>query len=318
MAHGHPATLTGLAIGDALGMPFEMDHFTSERLMGWNGDYWPCAENHPFLNGLAAGQWTDDTKMARALSESLAEDRTFNPGDIARRYLAWFNSGDLRGIGSTTSKALTNLKQQKPWTNTGVIGSEGNGTAMRIAPLGLFYRNWPTAVAKMARLDATITHDSDAAREGSVAVAVAIALMVGKQYPKAKLIPALLDILQPGQIELRLRGTKAKVNRASQSIEAAYSVLTEMGAGGHVVETVPAAFLAFLATNTFADAVKIAIMAGGDTDTTAAITGALAGSFYGIDGIDGYYKKHLEDFDQLHGLERELYGRSPINYEEAR
>jgi ADP-ribosylglycohydrolase len=58
-----PATLTGLAVGDALGMPFETNHFSSRRLNQWDGSF-QASDFHK----LDPGQWTDDTQMATALT----------------------------------------------------------------------------------------------------------------------------------------------------------------------------------------------------------------------------------------------------------
>ncbi len=83
-----PRTLTGLAIGDALGMPFEMKEHTDPVLESWDGKFHPCPDSHPFCKDLKAGQWTDDTKMARALAMSLKERLTYDPADAAAEYLA--------------------------------------------------------------------------------------------------------------------------------------------------------------------------------------------------------------------------------------
>ncbi|HOY62693.1 MAG TPA: ADP-ribosylglycohydrolase family protein, partial [bacterium] len=103
--------LLGLAIGDALGMPFEgMRTSTIKSMLGGKaGEFMPCRDR-----GLRAGQWTDDTKMALKLAESIArKNGKVDPADVARAYVEWYDSGDLRGIGRATLEAILNLKSGK-------------------------------------------------------------------------------------------------------------------------------------------------------------------------------------------------------------
>lgn len=301
------ATLTGLAVGDALGMPFEMLHSLSDKLLSWNG-WFEEAGNNPLTAGLKAGQWTDDTKMARALAESLVEHETYSPADAAKRYLAWYKSNDLRGIGTTTAKAMSRLDAGMPWTQSGVAGSEGNGTAMRAAPLGVaFWRNIQAA-AEMARIDAAITHKSEMAEQGAVAVAIGVALLIEHRIAKQDLILKVLEWIPKGVMHSRLLTAHRKaplgLNRKDRSF---IEVLVELGTGAHVIQTVPAAFCAFVGSTSFADAVELAVRAGGDTDTTAAITGALAGTYYGIEQVARYIDK-VEAAEELRLLECGLLG----------
>jgi len=94
----------GLAVGDALGMPFEGMDARAIR-----ADYGRVTEFLP-SHGLAAGQYTDDTKMMLCIAESIEENGGVYPEDVARRFVGWFDSGDLRGIGATCLEAILNLK----------------------------------------------------------------------------------------------------------------------------------------------------------------------------------------------------------------
>lgn len=305
-----PRTLTGLAIGDALGMPFEMKEHTDPVLESWDGKYHPCPDSHPFCKGLKAGQWTDDTKMALALSNSLRDRRTYDPADAAAEYLAWYRSNDWRGIGTATKKAMEVLDRGGLWMESGTPGAEGNGTAMRIAPLGLFLRNRrPALIAACARFDAGITHDSIEAREGSVIVALAVSYLT-KGRPREELVDWLLDCgsVHPCKTLARVREVGYYVKQIENSTPSAAVAIAAnvLKAGGHVVETVPAALFCFLATNTFGQAVELAVRAGGDTDTTAAVTGALAGTHYGSDGTH-VYARALERAHDLTMLDQALF-----------
>ena len=137
----HPSTedcfqscLLGLAIGDALGMPFEglpswVVGPVLDRIQGFH------ESGH---RELGAGQWTDDTQMTLCLVRSLVRCGRLDPEDVAREYLGWFQSGDVRGIGGTTKSAMARLEAGAGWHESGTAGeyAAGNGTAMRAAPLG--------------------------------------------------------------------------------------------------------------------------------------------------------------------------------------
>lgn len=290
-----PATLTGQAVGDALGMPFETQHFSSARLMQWDGSFQASG-----YHNLKPGQWTDDTQMAVALAESLSACKGYDQDDAARRYLALFTSGTIRGYGSTTKTAMDNLLRGDPAPRSGVIGAEGNGTAMRVAPLGLYLSQDMNKVVLAAKQDANITHTSVEARQGSVAVAVGVALL-RRGETRQGLVGRVLPWLDSSQVRTRLQQVEHRLMQGGVTVRD----LIEMGTGAHVIETVPAAFLAFGGTGTFKDAVEMAVQAGGDTDTTAAITGALAGTLYGTEQVDPYLAE-LEDGARLRGLEAQL------------
>lgn len=300
-----PATLTGLAVGDALGMPFETCHFSDKKLAEWDGSF-QASEFH----GLKPGQWTDDTQMAVALTGSLLYHRTYAPSDVAKRYLAIYRSGDFRGIGSTTRKAMERLQRGMHWVKSGVPDAYGNGTAMRIAPLGLFLHNDIESVAAFAEMDAGITHDSLEAREGSKIVALAIAALVEGRADRETVLPRVLDWTRDSVVKARL------VSSLSSTSGNTLQDLITMGTGASVVETVPAAFRAFCGTTSFEEAITVAIQAGGDTDTVAAITGALAGTFYGTDQVDPWME-HLEDGLKLRKLEKSLFNEAPPVYGQA-
>jgi len=287
-----PRTLTGLAIGDSLGMPFEMKDAGHPDLVAWDGTFQACPDTHPFCKGLRPGQWTDDTKMARALALSIVGSGGYDSGDAAARYLEWFRSGDHRGIGTATKSALSRLDSElSHHFDSGEPGAEGNGTAMRIAPLGLALRHIPDEeLASYARIDASITHDSDEAREGSVIVALAVAYLA-RGMTKDQMVNSLsTDAVRSSVVRnqsFMATGMAKGLDRAplEKKVGALANVI---GTGGHVVKTVPAALFCFLVTDSFSEAVELAVRGGGDADTTAAVTGALAGTFYGPVGTLPY------------------------------
>src|SRR5579885_509732 len=196
------ATLVGCAIGDALGNPFEMKPAASPLLKEWDGQF---KAGGTFWKG-EAGQYTDDTLMSIALATSLIECSGFNPEDVGQKYLAWMESGNTRGIGGTTAKALTRLKFGATITESGVTHNEngtpasGNGTAMRASPIGLYYRKDLNKLLEVAMADAAITHNSHEPKMGSVAVALGVALAANSQsnlYLPNEMLEEVHEVLAP-------------------------------------------------------------------------------------------------------------------------
>jgi ADP-ribosylglycohydrolase len=279
-------------------MAFETRKPDDPLLLGWDGSYQP-SEYHD----LKSGQWTDDTMMAKLLMESLYVCGGFYPKDLSQRYQHWFVAGPLRGMGKTTKLAMTKLRDGVPWNQSGIEGAEGNGTAMRAAPFGAFYQDDPLTAAQFARMEANITHKSLEAEEGSAAVAVAVALLwTGTSLQD--IVTKTLDYLRESKVKSSL--TRLKFYQDQGGDLSASEVIKIFGTKAHVIQTVPAAFSALVYTNTYMDAVYSSIRAGGDTDTTAAIAGALAGTYYGLEAIPKIYREGLERFSHLRRLDSKI------------
>lgn len=298
------ATLVGCAIGDALGNPFEMRPAASPLLINWDGLF---KAGGTFWQG-EAGQYTDDTLMSMALAASLIEKAGFDPADVSQKYLAWYESGNTRGIGTTTASALATLKLGASWQESGLthghdgLPAGGNGTAMRAAPIGLWYRQDPKALLESAMLDASITHNSFEPKMGSVAVALGTAMIANGLDDIMEVLENIEDIVSDSLVKQKLDLAINHLDFKTDPFEA----LAAIGTSGYVPETVGAAFYCLGATDNFKDAVVLAVKAGGDTDTTAAIVGALAGTYYGLDTIPNEYKDQVENFELLQALTDEL------------
>lgn len=293
------ATLVGCAIGDALGNAFETHPWNYGPLVEWDGTF---KEGGTFWWG-QPGQYTDDTLMSLALSRSLVSCKGFDPADVAKGYLNWYLTKETRGIGGTTHAAMVNLRQGLPWDQSGLRGEHigGNGTAMRIAPLGIVYRNNMIDCFKFAVQDAKITHNSSEPVKGSTAVALGTALLSMGEDP--------IDVLRDMKELTYTSMVGSKLELALKHIENGTEVreaLVEIGSGGYVPETVAAAFYCLCVNDNYKDTVIMAVKAGGDTDTTAAVAGAMAGTLYGLDGIPDEYKSQVENFETLAALDEEL------------
>jgi ADP-ribosyl-[dinitrogen reductase] hydrolase len=280
-------TITGLAVGDALGMPFETRRPDDPAYVGWDGSY-RSSDYH----GLEPGQWTDDTQMSVALGKSLVRDGRYYPFDAASNYLDWFH-GEPRGMGRSTRLAMEELDRSRKWTCSGVLHAEGNGTAMRAAPLGLVCADLDQVV-EWARIDAGITHVSLEARQGSVVVAGMVTCLASGMDRRAAL-EAVCGCL-----------SESRVRQALRDLESRVPFDERRGPSANVTESVPAALWVFMGTRDFGHAVRWAVELGGDTDTVASMVGAMAGTYYGYDQIPQHWLEGLERADELRELELAL------------
>lgn len=286
----HPTILTALATADALGKPFECSKHDDAELRAWfhdpNNTFLACSSvhrGHDFDLGPAgelAGAFTDNTQMAVALARSLLHCGGYDPSVAWAHYRAWWHGegfgGRARGVGGTIRKALE--------TNAPVdlrAGGQyvGNGGAMRVAPIGVYYRNDRAALLKAARADARLTHDSTEAEAGSVAVAVAIAASIAHGAEDQESAPffvwkAVLHALR--EEKLHHTATFAKIAHACTASELGVTARgARIGTMGFVADTVASALLAGNSTDDFDECVCDAILDAGDTDTRAAIAAAI-------------------------------------------
>lgn len=292
--------LVGTAIGDALGVPFETMLVNNQKLIDWDGVSFIGSPHHKLL----PGQYSDDTQMSMMVAESLISNKGFNPDDLAVRYVDWIVSGRARGYGKTTLMAVQNLTSGKHWSESGIAGSYGNGTAMRAAPFGIYFRNDLQSLVAICKIDSAITHASEDAEAGSIAIALATAHAINNDTED--LLERISEKLPDSKVKGLVYSLGSLVNSDQISPQQALRVL---GTKANVRETVPAALYCFLRFNDYHEAILAAIKAGGDTDTTAAIVGALFGAKFSMKGIDKSFYS-VEDFDKLVELDSQLYNRS--------
>jgi ADP-ribosyl-[dinitrogen reductase] hydrolase len=296
--------LLGTAIGDALGVPFETKLINNPELIKWDGKSFIGSQHHD----LKPGQYSDDTQMSLMVAESLISNHGFNPQELSERYVDWIVSGRARGYGRTTLLAVHNLLEGKSYEDSGVPGSYGNGTAMRAAPIGVYFRDDFKEVVKVCKVDSAITHASEEAEAGSIAIAYAAAL--ASQNDTEDLLDRVHGVLPESKVKSIIYSLNSLVKAKHIPAAAALRVL---GTKADVRQTVPSALYCFLRFNNYHDAILAAIKAGGDTDTTAAIVGGLFGAKLGMKAIDRSFYT-VEDFDRLIQLDSQLYNRSNDSY----
>ncbi|MEH1872419.1 ADP-ribosylglycohydrolase family protein [Nostoc sp.] len=276
--------LMGLCVGDALGVPVE---FTSraERVkspvttMQGYGTW-----NQP------PGTWSDDSSLSFCLAECLC--RGYSLDAIANSFWRWYKEaywtprGDVFDIGQTTHTAIMRLKQGVVPHQAGgkVENSNGNGSLMRILPMAYCHRNF-TLNELLARVHdvSAITHAHARSQMAcGIYISIAVALLEG-----ADLQTAYLQALQDIQTIYSVREFLLEKRHFGRifSGEIAKIPVEEINSGGYVIDTLESSLWCLLNSSSYSEAVLKAVNLGGDTDTTAAVTGGLAGIYYGVENI---------------------------------
>jgi len=294
--------LLGVAIGDAFGMPVEGSPAEAIRMQ-----YGTLADFQPSLaHGLRAGQFTDDTKMMLMHAASIVATGHIDGDDLAHRFVAWLRSGDVRGIGRSTLQSIRRLERGIHWRESGQMGefAAGNGVAMRIAPIGLFDCPHIERLKQDVHTAGAITHRNPEALAGGLAVAYAAARLATAETGPSTLIEETVAFV--GDCEV-----SRNVQRAQKLLESnapASDALEALGTSGYVVHTVASAFYCFVHTpDNFKQTIIQAVMAGGDTDTTGAVAGALSGAYNGVQGIPTQWLEQVESRKRIEQLARQIY-----------
>ncbi len=292
--------LVGLAVGDALGMPFE--GMRSEAIE----KRYPQVTEFVPGRGLAPGRYTDDTKMMLCIAQSIAKQGHVDPDDVAQCFIAWFDGGDLRGMGRSCLEGILNLKLGVSWRESGRRGkwAAGNGAAMRIAPVGLIDAHDLERLKRDCWAISIITHDNSEAVAGATAVAYAIARLVSNGVDEEALLQAIAAFVGESHVAQHLEKAQSLLDADTPSEDA----LAALGTTGYVVETVASALYCFLRTpSDFLTTVSAAVRGGGDTDTIAAIAGAISGAYNGIANMPQRLVGQVEDSNSLQELGGAIY-----------
>lgn len=290
----YEGTLLGLAAADALGGAVEFMPRAALRRAHPDGVR-EITGGGP--HDLRPGEVTDDTAMALAIARACTAEG-IDLEQVAANFIAWYRS-DPKDIGITTSRALAKLDAGVPWREVGErMQAEtpgklaGNGAVMRCAPIALRLRHDPAAMREASVDIARMTHPDPMATWGSVALNQAIAhLLEGG---------ALADVTDAASEGVENDEVVAAIR------EAAGLPYEEVRSGGFVLETLGAAFWALAHTDSAEEAIVTAVSMGDDTDTTGAVTGALAGAHYGVGALPERWLEPLEPRAELTELAARL------------
>jgi ADP-ribosylglycohydrolase len=277
----------GTFVGDALGEPVE----------GWS--HRAIYSRFGLLDAVIReeGRYTDDTQMMIGILETLVEKGRFDPAVCAGKFKENFDP--RRGYGRRILGVVERIRQGVPWEQVGT-DSFGNGGAMRIAPIGCFYYRDLQALKENAMLSARITHNHPEGLAGAVAQATAVGLAFQYGLSSGPIEPKkFLDGITAQVVDID-KGFGEALDGIKSILGGSVLDVIEAIAGRYnlslrAIESVPAAIGAFVLTDSFKEAVVLAVNLGGDTDTIGAMAGAIAGACYGYGQIPEEWLSPLEN-----------------------
>ncbi|MBN2187523.1 MAG: ADP-ribosylglycohydrolase family protein [Dehalococcoidia bacterium] len=299
--------LVGAAIGDGLGSWQEGKGMTESEKV------------EPLVEKLRQLIYTDDTHMTIGVTESLIASKGFNGEHMAQTFLSNYEAEPWRGYGPGPPQIFRMIETGEPWNSAARKlyngGSMGNGSAMRVAPVGLLYSSDPAKLREIAYQSSSITHSHELGREGAALQAYAVALALntssGEELNQKDYLLRLQDFAQNRLYKEKVARIKELLGEQDKA-----RVVTVLGNGIEALRSVPTAIYSFLRQpGAYKDTVIYAISLGGDTDTIASMAGAISGAYLGIDAIPGEWKAKLENKDYIEALAERLWRLTAFPYE---
>lgn len=257
-------SVLGLSVGDAFGQ-----QFFSRR-----GIFWLQYKTPPE----PPWRWTDDTAMAIEIVAEMSEGGEIDQDRLAKRFADRYVAEPDRGYGFGAKKLLQAISEGDDWRMKSSrmfagTGSMGNGSAMRVAPLGAYFAGEPDRAAGQARLSSEVTHFNPDGIDGAIAIAVAASLIAGGVTDSSLLFDGVISRL--ADTTVRCMVIKARDLSCGASIDDAVGLL---GSGDAVLawDTVPfTLWVAFHSSGSYEDALWKCVEGKGDRDTTCAIVGGM-------------------------------------------
>ncbi len=247
----------GVAVGDALGSPVQFKP---------RGSYPKVTEMlYCDIFHKEAGTWTDDTSLTLALCDSIKQCDKIDTKDIHKNFVMWLDRGDYTQDGKAFDVGRTCFNAILANKGINDFNANGNGSLMRIIPLAFVENITDQQIEQVS----AITHAHSIACEAcKIYIHIALDLKNGKSISEAihANIPKAYSIFANLQ------------NLEDYSVD-------DIKSTGYVVDTLEASLWCLLKTSSFRDALETAVNLGDDTDTIGAVTGGLAGIFYGIENM---------------------------------
>jgi ADP-ribosyl-[dinitrogen reductase] hydrolase len=279
-------SVLGLALGDALGAPFEFRRAAQvpEPLPAFELEWM----------GLLPGTTTDDTAMARNLARSLVERGALDTNDVLARHIAWLGTrppdvGNLtRVVLSRAAEGVTDAAREYV-EQRGPEVSAGNGSVMYCAPLGVAYAFRPDELFELAPALSAVTHWDERCRTACLAVTLAVAALVRGEPGDRAVIDAVRAVAErEGGEELEYLVGQAGRARPVDGPDMGFTLFTA-GLALQVAAEQPS----------FEDGLRRVVGLGGDTDTNAAVAGALLGALHGRPALPTAWLDRLRDRDRI-------------------
>jgi poly(ADP-ribose) glycohydrolase ARH3 len=292
-------SLIGTGVGDSLGA-------------GWEGHLWvDQSEVYALAERRHILTYTDDTHMMIGMAESLIEKQGFDGEHMMRRFMENYRREPYRGYGPGPPRVFRLIERGEAWDKAAEKlyggGSFGNGSAMRVAPVGLFYDDDPSRLREIAYQSSQITHAHELGKEGAAlqacAVAIATAADPSSEFSRGAFLTKLYDFTQHQVFKDKVKRMGELWGEKDKS-----KIVAELGHGIEAFNSVPAAIYSFLRhPESFEKTVIYAISLGGDTDTIGAMAGAISGAYLGIEAIPMKWQAKLENKEYITELAERLW-----------
>ena len=296
--------LYGMATGDALGVPSSFltpEHI--RRVWGWIDTFYPPEKGHIFHDGLNAGEYTDDTEQALALIKAFKKSHRVNPYEVVDEILKWAKRVENKyksPLGPSTEKALKAIQNGADIYESGIYGNT-NGSAMRISPIGIIHGLLGNTSMEECVRDVYQTCIPTHNTTVCVACASAIAWAVALAMRGESNIDIIVREAAKAADEGSKYGHEIASPKVSKKIIWAYELilpyiddpkkgLSELydyfGGGDLAADSIPIALALFaLGKGNVKNVNELCVNLGGDCDTNAAMAGAIAGAYSGMETI---------------------------------
>ena len=294
--------LLGLACGDALGRPIEFK--PPHRIEEEHGRVTEMLANGTHRQ--PAGTITDDTELALRIARSLHKEGKFEPPAVVDGFVEWYDS-DPFDIGGLTAATLRRLAGGGDWDKIGIEEwkhlpegqNAGNGSVMRCAPYGVAFHSVVDDLVTASRVSSAITHADPRCQWSCVVLNATIAgLLSGDDDP----LGTAFDVAEDAPGEVREAVTSIQ-NALSEDSD---PDTVDLKNSGYVVTTLQAGLYHGLTAETAEEAIIDAVMMGGDTDTIAAVAGAVAGARFGGEALPERWLNEITETDKLTELSHSL------------
>jgi len=295
--------MVGSALGDAIGeLAFQSPQ---KELL--------CS----YLERASELRYTDDTAMAIGLAESIIKEKGIDQQQLGDTFNRNFQREPWRGYASGPP-TIFSMIQDSGITYTeaarslfGGSGSLGNGAAMRIVSLGLFFHNSSDLYEK-ASASAEVTHAHPVGMDGAAVQAMAVAQAVKQdpqqKFPLERFIRALIDFARTSEIQEKMKLVQELLAKSVSPDTAA----EKLGRTVAVHESMPFALYCFLRhPKSFEECLFCAILHGGDRDTLGAMSCAISGAYLGIEALPQHWQQKLENNVYIEQLASILAETSP-------
>jgi poly(ADP-ribose) glycohydrolase ARH3 len=317
-------SILGVAIGDTLGHPFEGKLRDEIYLNFSNFEEFIQNNKHLFKT------YTDDTQLTLRTAKALIQGGGFDINTFIDEYIKWLDEppiGPGYGCISSLRKLKYGVSLEKASSNSG-----GNGTAMRIAPIGLFFCKDLESLKTASLKSSLITHLHPAASAGAIVIARAIAYLIEKN-PKTKFSveeffrvirgslansqektwEEFIEILGKLESSLDLSIEAGLIKFSQSGVKSPYFIEQFLGKAfvhPYALSTVVCSIFIFLKNlGSFKECIYKLATAGGDSDTVGAIGGSLAGTYFGKRNIPDNLIKLVKNHKKILKISENLYNK---------